>query len=109
VLMIPAGFEPAPPERPGPYPGALDQLGQSTQFLREKLCKCYSSDGRVLSKGSFSARLLVNNSLVQRLRDACRQVHTVALEPYMVARNTTDLQFLALSRCRLVTHYVHQV
>ena len=31
--MIPAGFEPAPPERPGPYPGALDQLGQSTQSL----------------------------------------------------------------------------
>ena len=31
--LKPARFELAPPERPGPYPGALDQLGQSSQFV----------------------------------------------------------------------------
>jgi hypothetical protein len=31
--MAETGFEPAPPKRPEPYSGALDQLGHSTGIL----------------------------------------------------------------------------
>ena len=46
--MIPAGFEPAPPERPGPYPGALDQLGQSTQLLA-----CFDFEETVIGSSRY--------------------------------------------------------
>lgn len=31
--MIPAGFEPAPPKRPGPRPGALDHSARVPRCL----------------------------------------------------------------------------